>query len=117
MREMEERAQQSYLGKIKELEDNLNKTQENLQALQKSKGGPQSTILTAEQQVELENFRKKAAETRRDLKELRKNLRVDSDKLEFWTKVFNIGLVPLLVALAGLVLAFGRRRQERATVA
>ncbi len=116
MREMEERAQQSYLGKIKELEDNLNKTQENLQALQKSKGGPQSTILTAEQQVELENFRKKAAETRRDLKELRKNLRVDSDKLEFWTKVFNIGLVPLLVALAGLVLAFGRRRQQRATV-
>jgi ABC-type uncharacterized transport system involved in gliding motility auxiliary subunit len=116
MREMEERAQQSYLGKIKELEDNLNKTQENLQALQKSKGGPQSTILTAEQQVELENFRKKAAETRRDLKELRKNLRVDSDKLEFWTKVFNIGLVPLLVALAGLVLAFGRRRQQRATL-
>jgi gliding motility-associatede transport system auxiliary component len=113
IREMEERAQQSYLGKIKELEDTLNKTQENLQALQKGKGGGGS-ILTAEQQAELENFRKKAAETRRDLKELRKNLRVDTDKLEFWTKVLNIGLVPLLVALAGLVLALGRRRRAAA---
>src|SRR6185436_644950 len=57
VREMEERAQQSYLGKIKELEDTLNKTQENLQALQKGKGGAQSTILTGDQQAELENFR------------------------------------------------------------
>ncbi len=114
IQEMEARAQQSYLGKIKELEDSLNKTQENLQALQKAKGGPQSTILTAEQQGEIENFRKKAAETRRDLKVLRKNLRVETDNLELWTKVFNIGLVPLLVALAGIVLALGRRRRERA---
>jgi ABC-type uncharacterized transport system involved in gliding motility auxiliary subunit len=114
IREMEERAQQSYLGKIKELEDSLNKTQENLQALQKGKGGAQPTILTAEQQAELESFRKVAAETRRDLKELRKNLRVDTDRLEFWTKVLNIGLVPLLVALAGLGLALGRRRRAAA---
>ena len=90
---------------------------ENLQALQKGKGGPTSTILTAEQQGELENFRKKAAETRRDLKELRKNLRVETDALEFWTKVFNIGLVPLLVALAGIVLALGRRRRQAARAA
>jgi ABC-type uncharacterized transport system involved in gliding motility auxiliary subunit len=117
IREMEDRAQQSYLGKIKELEDELNKTQENLQALQKGKGGAQGTILTAEQQGELENFRKKAAETRRDLKELRKNLRVDTDRLEFVTKVLNIGLVPLLVALAGLVLALGRRRRIAARAA
>jgi ABC-type uncharacterized transport system involved in gliding motility auxiliary subunit len=117
IQDMEARAQQTYLGKIKELEDSLNKTQENLQALQKTKAGPQSTILTAEQQNELENFRKKAAETRRDLKLLRKNLRVETDTLEFWTKVFNIGLVPLLVALAGLVLALGRRRRQRAAAA
>jgi len=111
IREMESRAQQQYLGKIKELEDSLNQTQEKLQAIQKSKGGVTSSILTAEQQVELENFRKRAVETRRVLKDLRKNLRVETDALEFWTKVVNIGLVPLLVALAGLVLALGKRRR------
>jgi len=109
LREMEAQAQQQYLGKIKELEDNLNQTQENLQKLQKTKGGAASTILTPEQQAELENFRKKAVETRRDLKELRKNLRVETDALEFWTKVVNIALVPLLVAIAGVALALRRR--------
>ena len=114
IREMEAQAQQQYLGKIKELEDSLNQTQENLQKLQKSKAGVTSTILTPEQQVELDNFRKKAAEARLALKELRKRLRVETDTLEFWTKVVNIGLVPLLVAAAGLALALARRRRVTA---
>jgi ABC-type uncharacterized transport system involved in gliding motility auxiliary subunit len=114
IRDMENRAQQSYLGKIKELEDSLNQTQEKIQGLQKGKPGAQATILTAEQQAEIENFRKKAVETRRELKELRKNLRVETDQLQFWTKVVNIGLVPLLVALAGLALALAHRRRLRA---
>jgi vacuolar-type H+-ATPase subunit I/STV1 len=111
---MEAQAQQQYLGKIKELEDSLNQTQENLQKLQRSKAGVTSSILTAEQQAELDNFRKKAAEARLALKQLRKNLRVETDALEFWTKVVNIGLVPLLVAMAGLLLALGRRRRQGA---
>jgi ABC-type uncharacterized transport system involved in gliding motility auxiliary subunit len=114
LREMEAQAQQQYLGKIKELEDNLNQTQENLKKLQTTKGGAASTILTAEQQAELDNFRRRAVETRRDLKELRKNLRVETDTLEFWTKVVNIGLVPLLVALTGLAFALRRRKAAAA---
>lgn len=113
IRDMEARAQQTYLGKIKELEDSLNKTQEKLQDLQKGRGA-QATILTPEQQAEIENFRKAAAETRRDLKEVRKNLRVETDTLQFWTKVVNIGLVPLLIAIAGLMLALVQRRRIRA---
>lgn len=112
VRQMESQAQQQYLGKIKELEDSLNQTQEKLQALQKGKpGAATSSILTAEQQTEIDNFRKKAAESRTELKQVRKNLRVDSDRLEFWTKVVNIGLVPLLVALTGLGLALAKRRR------
>ena len=96
----------------KELEDSLNQTQEKLQALQKGKPGAGTTaILTAEQQAEIDNFRKKAAQSRIQLKEVRKNLRVESERLQFWTKVVNIGLVPLLVALAGLILAFAKRRR------
>ncbi len=111
IQQMEARAQQSYLGKIKELEDNLQQTQEKLAALQKQRAGAQSTLLTPEQQAEVENFKAKTIETRRDLKELRKNLRVESDALQFWTKVINIGLVPLLVVLAGVLLATARRRK------
>jgi ABC-type uncharacterized transport system involved in gliding motility auxiliary subunit len=112
---MEAHAQQQYLGKIKQLEDSLQKTQEKLQELQKGKpGASTSTILTAEQQAEIDNFRKQTIQTRAELKEVRKNLRVETDRLEFWTKVVNIGLVPLLVALAGLALAYTKRRRATA---
>jgi len=113
VQQMEAQAQQQYLGKIKELEDSLNQTQEKLQSLQKARQGASATILTAEQQAELENFRAKAMETRVALKELRKNLRVETDRLELWTKVANIALIPLLVALAGLVLALARRGRAK----
>jgi ABC-type uncharacterized transport system involved in gliding motility auxiliary subunit len=111
IRDMEAKAQQAYLGKIKELEDNLTQTQEKLNALQKGRGTGAGAILSAEQQAGLENFRRKAAETRLALKEVRRELRADSEALQFWTKVLNIALVPLLVAIAGIALALLRRRR------
>jgi ABC-type uncharacterized transport system involved in gliding motility auxiliary subunit len=114
IRDMEAKAQQSYLGKIKELEASLAQTQEKLGALQKGRGQGAGAILSAEQQTELENFRKKAAETRLVLKEVRRELRADSEALQFWTKVLNIALMPLLVALLGVGLAVVRRRRTPA---
>ena len=52
-----------------------------------------------------------------DVNDTRKNLRVETDTLEFWTKVVNIGLVPLLVALTGLALALRRRKAAAAAAA
>ncbi|MCW5603092.1 MAG: GldG family protein [Burkholderiales bacterium] len=114
VREMEAAAQQAYLGKIKELEDDLNQTQERMKELQRGSGGA-TNVLTTEQQTEIENFRKRTIETRRDLKEVRKNLRVETDTLEFWTKVVNIALIPLLVTLLGLMLALAKRRKLAGT--
>ena len=78
-------------------------TRKKLEALQKTKGPPAggSAILSPEQQAEVENFRKRAADTRRELKDVRRELRSETEALEFWTKVVNIGAMPLLVALAG----------------
>lgn len=115
VREMEAKAQLQYFGKIKELEDELQKTNEALQALEggTAKGAAKSgQILSPEQQAELDRFRKKVAETRLALKELRKNLRHDSERLVFLTKIANIALMPLLVALAGLVIGLVRRRRQ-----
>jgi ABC-type uncharacterized transport system involved in gliding motility auxiliary subunit len=67
--------------------------------------------MTSEQQAELERFRKTVAETRLALKEVRKNLRQDAESLVFWTKVANIALMPILVALFGLILFLFRRRR------
>jgi ABC-type uncharacterized transport system involved in gliding motility auxiliary subunit len=115
VRELEAEAQKQYFGRIRALEDELQKTSEKLQALQKT-GGPaakSAQILSAEQQAELERFKKTVAETRLALKEVRKNLRQDAEALVFWTKVANIAVMPLLVALAGLLVALWRRSRVR----
>jgi ABC-type uncharacterized transport system involved in gliding motility auxiliary subunit len=113
VRQLEAEAQQRYLGEIQGLEAELEKTTAKLQELQKSRGAGQQSaqILTPEQQAELENFRKKVAESKLALKEVRKSLRRDAESLLFWTKVVNIALVPILVALAGLIVALLRRRR------
>jgi ABC-type uncharacterized transport system involved in gliding motility auxiliary subunit len=113
VRELEAEAQKEYFGKIQSLEAELQKTTAKLQELQKAQGSAAKggQIMSAEQQAELERFRKTVAETRLALKEVRKNLRQDAEALVFWTKVANIALMPLLVALAGLLVALLRRRR------
>jgi len=115
VRELEAEAQKQYFGRIQSLEDELQKTTAKLQELQKAQGaGPgakSAQILSPEQQAELDRFRKTVAETRLALKEVRKNLRQDAEGLVFWTKVANIALMPLLVALFGVMVALIRRRK------
>jgi ABC-type uncharacterized transport system involved in gliding motility auxiliary subunit len=116
VRQLEAEAQKQYFGKIRALEDEVQKTTAKLQELQKAQGaaGKGGQILSAEQQAELERFRKTVAESRLALKEVRKNLRQDAESLVFFTKVANIALMPLLVALAGLGIALVRRRRMAA---
>ena len=111
VRELEAEAQKEYFGQIQALEEELQKTTAKLQELQKEGGDKAGQILSAEQQAEIERFRKTVAEGRLALKEVRKNLRQDAESLVFWTKVANIALMPLLVALAGLIVALVRRRR------
>ena len=110
VRELEAEAQKQYFGRIQALEDELNKTTAKLQELQKAQGAGKGQILSAEQQAELERFRKTVAEGRLALKEVRKNLRQDAEALVFWTKLVNIALMPALVALFGLLFAFFRKK-------
>jgi len=115
VKQMEARAQEAYLGKIKELEDDLQETQKKLEDIQKRRGDAKdkggAVVLTPEQQTEVDNFRKRSTETKKDLKELRRNLRQDADSLEFWTKVVNIGAIPVLVILAGALIGLTRKKQ------
>ena len=112
VRQMETEAQRQYFGKIKAMEDDVQLTTEKMQKLQKPTGDAKSAqILTAEQQGELDRFKKRLLETRRELKVLRKDLRQDAEALQFWTKVANIAVVPALVALFGIGLAVIRQRR------
>jgi len=115
VRKMEEKAQESYRSKIKELEASLTETQQKLNDLQRTKDkGQQRFVLSPEQQQELASFRQKESDAKRQLKELRKNLRREIDSLETRLKWANIAVMPLAVAGCGIALALYKRRRTAA---
>jgi len=111
---MEAAAQQKYQSKIDELEDNLNQTRQKLAALQTSKQSDQKTLLSPEQQAEIKKFQENEATVNKELKEVRKNLRLEIDSLQNTVKWVDIAGMPLIVTLVGLTLAFVKRRRRAA---
>lgn len=113
VQKMQADAEASYRTKIKELEGSLAETQRNLNELQKSKGeAGQRFILSPEQQQELVNFRKKEADVKVQLKQMRKHLRSEIDSLENRITWLNIAGMPVAVVLAGFGLAALKRKRS-----
>ena len=114
VKRMQAEAENKFRDKISELEQGLNETQSRLAELERSKDAGQQFILTPEQQEEIKAFRQKEAEAKKELKDVRKTLRREVDALEQRVKWTNILAMPLLVAAAGLVIAFVRHRRQSA---
>ena len=108
--ELEAEATKKWQAREAEFQDELQKTQQRLSALQREKKGGERFILSKEQQDEIVKLRKAQAETRKQLKNVRKELTADIDSLGLRLKVYNIVLVPVLVVLFGLLRGFMRRR-------
>jgi ABC-type uncharacterized transport system involved in gliding motility auxiliary subunit len=114
VRRMQNEAEDRYRSKIKDLEQSLQEAQTRLNELQKNKESGQRFILSAEQQQEIKNFQRKEAEVKKELKEVRKNLRQDIDSLENRLKWINIAGMPFLVAISGVSLALIKRKKTAA---
>jgi ABC-type uncharacterized transport system involved in gliding motility auxiliary subunit len=116
VKKMQADAEAAFQSKIKELEASLREAQTKLNELQRTKSGEggQKFILSTEQQAEIANFRKKEADTKVQLKQERKKLRVNVESLETRTKWLNILGMPLAVAAVGSFLALKRRKMQAA---
>jgi ABC-type uncharacterized transport system involved in gliding motility auxiliary subunit len=112
VQKLQAEADASYRSKIKELEQSLAETQRKVNELQQSKDAGQRFILSPEQQQELVSFRKKEAESKVQLKEMRKKLRSEIDSLENRIKWFNIAGMPAVVIVAGFALALQKRKRR-----
>lgn len=114
---MEEAAEANYRSKIAELQNSLSDTEAKLNDLQQHRADEKSGqqfILSPEQQAELENFRKKEASVKKELRDVRRNLRSQTDSLENRIKWINIAAMPALVAAAGVALALFKRKRSAA---
>ncbi|HNX33363.1 MAG TPA: Gldg family protein [Kiritimatiellia bacterium] len=108
---LEVKAMRQWQAEEERLEAALKETQDRLTALQQQKTGNERLILSKEQQSELEQFRKTQADTRKQLKEVRKNLNKEIESLGLTLKVVNIALIPLLVIGFGLYRGFQRKKR------
>ncbi len=108
---LEAKAMAKWQAKQEEFEKELQDTQQRLMALQKQKSGSERLILSKEQQEEISKLRKSQADTRKQLKNVRKELTGDIDRLGLQLKVINICLVPVLVILLGIFRGLKRRKR------
>jgi len=89
----------------------LSETEQQLTALNQSNGG----TISAEQEAEIERFLQVQLETRRALRNVQFQLNAEIDRLGSTLKLINTALIPTLLVIAALIVAWmrSRRRQQR----
>ncbi len=101
-------------GKALELQAELQQTETKLTELQGKRNDQSSLMLSPEQEAELKRFVAEKARVRKELRETQRGLDVDINRLNSWLKVINIGIAPLCVAVAGVIILVQRRRRRTA---
>ena len=106
-------AGQQFLAQEQALQTKLETAQKRIAELQsKTKGAKVSTLLSAEEQSAIDGFRQDVVRTRKQLRDVQHSLNRGIERLGAELKFINIGLMPILVALAAMGIA-GLRYQRR----
>jgi len=105
-------ADQKFLQKEHELEQELAETRRRLEELQPAKGSQPSSA-SAEQRREIEQFRQRQLAINKELRDVQHQLNAEIDRLGFRLKFINIVLVPILVIAFGLLYGWRRSRRSR----
>jgi gliding motility-associatede transport system auxiliary component len=95
--------EQVLTAKLKEVQDKLAKFETG------AEGG--NVILSESDRQSIDKFRADMLSTRRELREVKRALREDIDRLDGWIKFANIALVPLLIGAVGVGFAAMQRRR------
>jgi ABC-type uncharacterized transport system involved in gliding motility auxiliary subunit len=116
VQEIQAVADDKYQARAKQLEAELKDTQAKIKELKGKDGAQPNVTLAAEQSQTIDNFRTQIVQIRQQLRQVQLNLRQDIDRLKRRLEFFDIAAVPLLVALAALVVGIVRlqRRKRRA---
>ena len=95
-----------------QLEAELAETENRLTQLQQSRGDADLSILTPEQEAEIDRFMEQRLEIRQQLRQVRRQLDEEIESLGARVKLINIALMPLLVTLVALLVAWRRRKAQ-----
>ena len=92
----------------------MKETERKIQELQSRKEDQTTVILSTEQEAALDGFRQELVATRKELRNVQHELQKNIESLENVVKFLNIGLMPLVIAVGGVVFsAYTMRRRLR----
>jgi ABC-type uncharacterized transport system involved in gliding motility auxiliary subunit len=106
-------AEVKFLAQEKELQKKLEEAEKKIAELRKAApSGGATALVSDEQKQALEQFRAEVLDTRKQLRDVQRNLRRDIELLATELKFANIGLVPIILVVVALVVAAARRRRR-----
>ena len=112
--ELRQDAELRFREKEKELLQRLEETDARLSELRTGEGD--EIVLTEDQRNAIVEFTKERVRIRRELRDVRHSLRKDIEALEASLKFINIGLVPIVIGVGGLLAGLHRMRRRRAAM-
>ena len=108
---MQLRAEAAYRQTEKALQSHLDDVQKQLANLRSGREGA-SAVVTAQQSAAIDGLRRDVSDTRRKLRGVQLELRRDISTLETRLRLFDIVLVPAILAIVAMVLALARRQRR-----
>ena len=111
MNELRQDAELRFREKERELLQRLEETEARLSELRTGEGG--EFVVTEEQRNTIIESTNEQLRIRRELRDVRHSLRRDIETLEAALKFINIGLVPIVIGLGGLLAGLHRMRRRR----
>ena len=111
-------ADRQFLAEQERLKAKISDTEKKLAALQADgTGGTTATPSDPQAQEEVAASRAELLQSRKALRDVERNLRRNIDRLATEVRFVNVALMPVLVAILALVLAFFRYRRRKARAA
>jgi len=112
--ELRRRADDRLRAKERELDEQLRETERKLSDLEAGRDAGATFSLSPEQEAELQRFQQERVRIRKELRNVRRSLDIEIERLGTTLKVLNIALAPALIAIGAILLAVSRRRRLRA---
>ncbi len=117
VQDLRREAEKRFRSAEQRLQNELEETEARLGELQASRKDQGTAILSPQQEGEIERFKTRRLELRKELRQVQRDLDQDIERLGTTLKAINVALVPLIISLVSIVLVLFRRRAKPAGVA
>ena len=113
--EMQEEATKKFNAELKRAQEKLESIVAEKSKMEQNNNQGENQVLTIKiNQEDLKQIRKQEAEAQRQIRQVRKDLRKDIDRLQLRLQLANVGVIPLLIIISGIVFFLIKRRKTAA---